>query len=302
MVFTHAAAQQGVIPNEVCAHYQRLVSCLKSQSRATCIIFAPGRRPQPWSALSVARSRRRWRLGPTPTWSLSPMAPTAPASQRWAACRCAVLLPSKHVELCHAAELCVLLCTLSQLAAHLQPLQPVRKGCLPGVFRRKSLPEPCLWRRWCRRTGRPMRRWTPAGQGTRTLRACCGPTSAAWASPPWAAPAPASPARLVLVCGFTVNVLKRSVVLGASPGFHSCRQGYAMVVAAWAATQADAQFRPAHSVWGCPSCQCQVSTWMIACAGHLEAGRDVERAGCSKAGPGAPCCRGFARTQQPEQR
>ena len=33
--------------------------------------------------------------------------------------RCAAAL--KHVELCHAAELCVLLCTLSQLAAHLQP-------------------------------------------------------------------------------------------------------------------------------------------------------------------------------------
>ena len=38
------------------------------------------------------------------------------------------------------------------------------------------------------------------------------------------------------------------------------QQGYAMAVAVWVAAQADAQFRPAHSVVGCTSCQCQYSS------------------------------------------
>jgi hypothetical protein len=65
------------------------------------------------------------------------------------------------------------------------------------------VPEQCSRScRLCHRTGRLTRLWTPAGLGTRTLPACCGPTSVAWASLPWAAPAPVLPARWVEVQPF----------------------------------------------------------------------------------------------------
>lgn len=80
------------------------------------------------------------------------------------------------------------------------------------------------WRRWCRRTGRLTRRWTPAGRGMRTLQACCGPTSAAWASPPWAAPAPASPARSVLKRGLEDDTPVINAALGILLRHAGCRQ------------------------------------------------------------------------------